>query len=98
MAARLIALLATGWPATPAEHVGSSAVPGLAGKNIIDLLMVAALAALPFQAGSASPATYMRTRQLSARVRARRALVGGRWSVVGGRSGLVTDAWWRPRR
>ena len=47
VAIRLIALLATGWPATPAEHVGSSAVPGLAGKNIIDLLMAAAPADIP---------------------------------------------------
>jgi GrpB-like predicted nucleotidyltransferase (UPF0157 family) len=42
VARRLIALIATCWPATPAEHVGSSAVPGLAGKNIIDLLLAAA--------------------------------------------------------
>ena len=41
-ARHLIALIASSWPATPAEHVGSSAVPGLAGKNIIDLLMAAA--------------------------------------------------------
>jgi GrpB-like predicted nucleotidyltransferase (UPF0157 family) len=41
VATRLIALIATRWPATPAEHVGSSAVPGLAGKNIIDLLLAA---------------------------------------------------------
>jgi GrpB-like predicted nucleotidyltransferase (UPF0157 family) len=47
VATRLIALLATGWPATPAEHMGSSAVPGLAGKNIIDLLMAAAPADIP---------------------------------------------------
>ena len=39
VARRLIKLIATRWPATPAEHVGSSAVPGLAGKNIIDLLL-----------------------------------------------------------
>jgi GrpB-like predicted nucleotidyltransferase (UPF0157 family) len=37
----LIALIATRWPGTPAEHVGSSAVPGLDGKNIIDLLLAA---------------------------------------------------------
>jgi GrpB-like predicted nucleotidyltransferase (UPF0157 family) len=37
----LIALIATRWPATPAEHVGSTAVPDLAGKNIIDLLLTA---------------------------------------------------------
>jgi GrpB-like predicted nucleotidyltransferase (UPF0157 family) len=42
VAGRLIALIATRYPATPAEHVGSSAVHGLAGKNIIDLLMAAA--------------------------------------------------------
>jgi GrpB-like predicted nucleotidyltransferase (UPF0157 family) len=41
VARRLIALIATSWPATPAEHVGSSAVPGLAGKGIIDLLVAA---------------------------------------------------------
>jgi GrpB-like predicted nucleotidyltransferase (UPF0157 family) len=41
VARRLSALIATSWPATPAEHVGSSAVPGLAGKNIIDLLLAA---------------------------------------------------------
>jgi GrpB-like predicted nucleotidyltransferase (UPF0157 family) len=47
VARRLIGLIAAGWPATPAEHVGSSAVPGLAGKNIIDLLMAAAPADIP---------------------------------------------------
>ena len=41
VARRLIALIATRWPATPAEHVGSTAVPDLAGKNIIDLLLAA---------------------------------------------------------
>jgi GrpB-like predicted nucleotidyltransferase (UPF0157 family) len=47
VARRLIALIATRWPATPAEHVGSSAVPGLAGKNTIDLLLAADPARLP---------------------------------------------------
>ena len=46
-ASRLIALIATRWPATPAEHVGSSAVPGLAGKGIIDLLLAAHPADIP---------------------------------------------------
>jgi dephospho-CoA kinase len=46
VAGRLIALLASRWPSTPAEHVGSSAVAGLAGKNIIDLLVAAAPADL----------------------------------------------------
>jgi GrpB-like predicted nucleotidyltransferase (UPF0157 family) len=41
VARRLIALIATRWPATPAEHVGSTAVPGLAGKGTIDLLLAA---------------------------------------------------------
>ena len=41
VARRLITLIASSWPATPAEHIGSSAVPGLAGKNIIDLLLAA---------------------------------------------------------
>jgi GrpB-like predicted nucleotidyltransferase (UPF0157 family) len=47
VARRLIALLASRWPATPAEHVGSTAVPGLAGKGIIDLLLAAEPAHLP---------------------------------------------------
>jgi GrpB-like predicted nucleotidyltransferase (UPF0157 family) len=47
VARRLIGLIATRWPATPAEHVGSSAVPGLAGKNIIDLLLAAEPAHIP---------------------------------------------------
>jgi GrpB-like predicted nucleotidyltransferase (UPF0157 family) len=46
-ARRLIALIATRWAATPAEHVGSTAVPGLAGKGIIDLLLAAPPAHLP---------------------------------------------------
>ena len=47
VARRLIALIATRWPATPAEHVGSSAVPALAGKGIIDLLLAAPPAHIP---------------------------------------------------
>ena len=43
----LIARIATRWPATQAEHVGSSAVPGLAGKNTIDLLLAADPADIP---------------------------------------------------
>ncbi len=43
----LIALIATRWAATPAEHVGSSAVPGLAGKNTLDLLLAADPADIP---------------------------------------------------
>jgi GrpB-like predicted nucleotidyltransferase (UPF0157 family) len=39
VARRLIALIATRWPATPAEHVGSTAVPGLAGEGTIDLVL-----------------------------------------------------------
>jgi GrpB-like predicted nucleotidyltransferase (UPF0157 family) len=47
VARRLIELIATRWPATPAEHVGSSAVAGLAGKGIIDLLLPAEPADIP---------------------------------------------------
>jgi GrpB-like predicted nucleotidyltransferase (UPF0157 family) len=47
VARRLIALIGTRWPATPAEHVGSTAVPGLAGKGIVDLLLAAPPAHLP---------------------------------------------------
>jgi GrpB-like predicted nucleotidyltransferase (UPF0157 family) len=47
VARHLIALIATRWPATSAEHVGSSAVPGLAGKNSIDLLLAAEPAHIP---------------------------------------------------
>src|SRR5215211_651811 len=43
----LIALIATKRPGTPAEHVGSSAVTGLAGKNTIDLLLAAEPADIP---------------------------------------------------
>jgi GrpB-like predicted nucleotidyltransferase (UPF0157 family) len=46
-ARRLIALIATRWPATPAEHIGSTAVPDLAGKNTIDLLLAAEPAQIP---------------------------------------------------
>jgi GrpB-like predicted nucleotidyltransferase (UPF0157 family) len=47
VARRLSALIVTRWPATPAEHVGSSAVPSLAGRNIIDLLLAAEPAHIP---------------------------------------------------
>jgi GrpB-like predicted nucleotidyltransferase (UPF0157 family) len=47
VAGRLIALIATRWSATPVEHVGSTAVPDLAGKNIIDLLLAAKPAHIP---------------------------------------------------
>jgi GrpB-like predicted nucleotidyltransferase (UPF0157 family) len=39
VAERLIALIAASWPGAAAEHAGSSAVPGLPGKGIIDLLL-----------------------------------------------------------
>jgi GrpB-like predicted nucleotidyltransferase (UPF0157 family) len=47
VARRLIALIATRWPGTPAEHIGSSAVAGLAGKGTIDLLLAAEPAQIP---------------------------------------------------
>ena len=47
VARRLIELIATRWPGTPAEHVGSSAVAELPGKGIIDLLLPAEPADIP---------------------------------------------------
>jgi GrpB-like predicted nucleotidyltransferase (UPF0157 family) len=47
VARRLIALIAASWPGAPAEHVGSSAVAGLAGKNTIDLLLATEPAHIP---------------------------------------------------
>src|SRR4029453_17382862 len=47
VARRLIALIATRWPAPPAEQIGNTAVPGLAGKGIIDLLLAAPPAHIP---------------------------------------------------
>jgi GrpB-like predicted nucleotidyltransferase (UPF0157 family)/polyisoprenoid-binding protein YceI len=69
---RLIALIATRWPVTPAEQVGSTAVPGLAGKGIIDLLLAAEPAHLPaitqalFELGfqPQSPAAFPPTRPM----------------------------------
>ncbi|HEY2959943.1 MAG TPA: GrpB family protein [Actinomycetota bacterium] len=39
VARRVTELIAAAWPGAVAEHVGSSAVPGLAGKGIVDLLL-----------------------------------------------------------
>ena len=39
IAARTIALIQERLPGTRIEHVGSSAVPGCAGKNVVDLLI-----------------------------------------------------------
>jgi GrpB-like predicted nucleotidyltransferase (UPF0157 family) len=47
VARRLIELITTRWPGIPAEHVGSSAVPELPGKGIIDLLLPAQPADIP---------------------------------------------------
>lgn len=37
--ARVIALLAAALPETPAEHIGSTALPGCDGKGVIDLII-----------------------------------------------------------
>ena len=37
VAAGVAALIASAWPGAQVEHVGSSSVPGLPGKNIVDL-------------------------------------------------------------
>jgi GrpB-like predicted nucleotidyltransferase (UPF0157 family) len=39
VAARVIALIQQRLPGTPIEHIGSSAVPGCDGKNVVDLLI-----------------------------------------------------------
>jgi dephospho-CoA kinase len=41
------ALVATAWPGAEVEHIGSSAVPGLPGKNIVDLGIEADPADIP---------------------------------------------------
>jgi GrpB-like predicted nucleotidyltransferase (UPF0157 family) len=46
-AARLIEMIAKKRPGARAEHVGSSAVPGLAGKGTIDLLLPTAPEEIP---------------------------------------------------
>jgi GrpB-like predicted nucleotidyltransferase (UPF0157 family) len=47
VAGRVIALIAARRPDAEAEHVGSSAVPGLAGKGTIDLLLPASPDEIP---------------------------------------------------
>jgi len=47
VADRVIALIAASRPGARAEHVGSSAVPGLAGKGTIDLLLPTAPEEIP---------------------------------------------------
>jgi GrpB-like predicted nucleotidyltransferase (UPF0157 family) len=47
VADRVIALIAARRPGARAEHVGSSAVPGLAGKGTIDLLLPASPEEIP---------------------------------------------------
>jgi GrpB-like predicted nucleotidyltransferase (UPF0157 family) len=47
VAGRVIALIAARRPGTTVEHVGSSAVPGLAGKGTIDLLLPASPDEIP---------------------------------------------------
>jgi GrpB-like predicted nucleotidyltransferase (UPF0157 family) len=47
VAARVAALIAAARPGTVAEHVGSTAVPGLAGKGVVDLVIEAAPAEIP---------------------------------------------------
>lgn len=47
VAARVAALIAGARPGTVAEHVGSTAVPGLAGKGVVDLVIEADPADIP---------------------------------------------------
>jgi len=47
VATRVAAVIAEAWPGTIAEHVGSTAVPGLIGKNVVDLQITADPADVP---------------------------------------------------
>ena len=47
VAAQVAALIAVARPGTIAEHVGSTAVPSLAGKNVVDLQVTADPAEVP---------------------------------------------------
>lgn len=52
VAAQVAALIAEARPGTIAEHVGSTAVPGLIGKNVVDLQITADPAEVPAIAGA----------------------------------------------
>ncbi len=47
VAAQVAALIAAARPGTIADHVGSTAVPGLIGKNVVDLQITASPAEVP---------------------------------------------------
>jgi 5-(carboxyamino)imidazole ribonucleotide synthase len=47
VARRVAALVASAWPGAVAEHVGSSAVPGMPGKGIVDIAIGADPDAIP---------------------------------------------------
>jgi dephospho-CoA kinase len=47
VAAHVAELIAAAWPHAGAEHVGSTAVPGLPGKGIVDLQIAAAAHEIP---------------------------------------------------
>jgi GrpB-like predicted nucleotidyltransferase (UPF0157 family) len=52
VAAQVAALIAAARPGTIADHVGSIAVPGLIGKNVVDLQITAGPAEVPAITGA----------------------------------------------
>jgi dephospho-CoA kinase len=52
VAAQVAAVIAVARPGTIAEHVGSTAVPGLGGKNVVDLQITADPAEVPAITGA----------------------------------------------
>jgi GrpB-like predicted nucleotidyltransferase (UPF0157 family) len=52
VAAQVAALIAAARPGTIADHVGSTAVPGLIGKNVVDLQITASAAEVPAITGT----------------------------------------------
>ncbi len=62
IAAQVAALIAAARPGTIADHVGSTAVPGLIGKNVVDLQITADPAAVPAITGTLIELGFARQR------------------------------------
>lgn len=62
VAAQVAALIAAARPGTIADHVGSTAVPGLIGKNVVDLQITAGPAEVPAITGALVELGFARQR------------------------------------
>lgn len=62
VAAQVAALIAAARPGTIADHVGSTAVPGLIGKNVVDLQITAGPAEVPAITGALVKLGFARQR------------------------------------